>query len=201
MSPFVNDCDDEGLLWSTCMLFSTDEPLTTFAVKKKYKLVTQKVWPILSTLPSHFHIEQNIIGDPLSDLPALPTHLPPFTPCGHYTEEQCIKMDNLVACQVGSNAPLCFITERRLCLGRFWTWAFPRRFLPPCWDPCCRPYTMGQMKYPYPTRDLWWGLPDNLCEDGCWSIRMLLLIIPVALVLCHKEGQDKPPPSPQPRTT
>ena len=39
MSPFVNDCDDEGLLWSTCTLFSADEPLVTFAVKKKYKPV------------------------------------------------------------------------------------------------------------------------------------------------------------------
>ena len=39
MSPFVNDCNDEGLLWSTCTLFSTDEPLVTFAAKKKYKPV------------------------------------------------------------------------------------------------------------------------------------------------------------------
>ena len=39
MSPFVNDCDDEGLLWSTCTLFSADELLVTFAVKKKYKPV------------------------------------------------------------------------------------------------------------------------------------------------------------------
>ena len=38
-SPFVNDRNNEGLLWSTCMLFSADELLATFAVKKKYKLV------------------------------------------------------------------------------------------------------------------------------------------------------------------
>ena len=93
--PFVNDCDNEGLLQSTCTLFSADKLLTTFAVKKKYKPVTQKVWPILGTLPSCFCIEWNIISDPLMNLPVLPTHLPPFTPCSHYTEEQHVKMDNL----------------------------------------------------------------------------------------------------------
>ena len=39
MSPFVNDRDDEGLSWSTCTLFSADEPLVTFTAKKKYKPV------------------------------------------------------------------------------------------------------------------------------------------------------------------
>ena len=87
MTPFVNDHDDEGLSQSTCTLFSTDEPLTTFAAKKKYKPVARKVQPILSTLPSCFCIKRNIISDPLVDLPVLPTHLPPFTPCSHYTEE------------------------------------------------------------------------------------------------------------------
>ena len=93
--PFVNDCDNEGLSQSTCTLFSADELLTTFAVKKKYKPVIRKVWPILGTLPSCFCIEQNIISDPLMNLPVLPTHLPPFTPCSHYTEEQHVKMDDL----------------------------------------------------------------------------------------------------------
>ena len=95
MSPFVNDHDDEGLSRLTCTLFSTDEPLATFAAKKKYKPVAWKVWPILSTLPSHFCIEWNIIGDPLAGLPALPTHPPPFAPCGHYTKERRAKMDDL----------------------------------------------------------------------------------------------------------
>ena len=94
-SPFVNDHDDEGLSQSTCTLFSTDEPLVTFTAKKKYKLVARKVWPILGTLPSRFHIEWNIISDPLAGLPELPTHLPPFAPCGHYTREQRAKMDDL----------------------------------------------------------------------------------------------------------
>ena len=39
MPPFVNDHGNEGLLQSTCILSSTDELLTTSAVKKKYKPV------------------------------------------------------------------------------------------------------------------------------------------------------------------
>ena len=94
-SPFVNGRSDEGLSWSTCMLFSTDKLLVTFAEKKEYKPVAQKVWPILGTLPSHFHIRQNITSNPLANLPMLPTHLPPFVPFSHYTEEWCIKIDDL----------------------------------------------------------------------------------------------------------
>ena len=86
-SPLVNNCDDEGLSRSTCTLFRADKLLMTFTAKKKYKPVAQKVQPILSTLPSYFCIKQNIIGDPLAGLPALPTHLPPFTPSGRYTRE------------------------------------------------------------------------------------------------------------------
>ena len=94
-SSFVNDRDDEGLSRSTCTLFSADEPLVTFAAKKKYKPVARKVQPILGTLPSRFRIERNIIGDPLAGLPVLPTHPPPFAPCGRYTKERRAKMDDL----------------------------------------------------------------------------------------------------------
>ena len=107
----------------------------------------------------------------------------------------------LMACQMGSNAPLCFITEWRLHLWWFWTWAFLQRFLPPCRDPCCCPYAMGWVKYPYSAWDIWWGLLNNPHEDGSWSVWMIKLIVLVMLVLGHKEGWDKPPPSPQPRTT
>ena len=82
-------------LWSTCTISSISAPLATFTVKKKYKPVAQKVRPILDTLPSHFHIERNIISDPLTDLLTLSPHPPPFTPCGCYTEEQHAKMDDL----------------------------------------------------------------------------------------------------------
>ena len=89
------DCNFEHSVQSTCMISSNDTLLATFAAKKKYKPVTQKVRPILDTLPSRFCIECNIIGDPLADLPTLSPHPPPFTLCGHYTEERCAKMDDL----------------------------------------------------------------------------------------------------------
>ena len=74
-------------LRSTCMISSNDTLLATFAAKKKYKPVARKVRPILDTLPSRFCIERNIIGDPLTDIPTLSPHPPPFTPNGRYTEE------------------------------------------------------------------------------------------------------------------
>ena len=48
------DCNCEHSLQSTCTISSIDTPLATFVVKKKYKLVTQKVQPILDTLPFVF---------------------------------------------------------------------------------------------------------------------------------------------------
>ena len=91
----TNNCSCELFPQSTCMISSINAPLMTFTAKKKYKLVAQKVQPILNTLPSRFHIEHNITGKPLASLPTLSPHPPPFTPCSHYTEEQCAKMDNL----------------------------------------------------------------------------------------------------------
>ena len=89
------DRNSEHSLRSTCTISSNDAPLATFVAKKKYKPVAQKVQLILDTLPSRFHIERNIIGDPLADLPTLSPHPPPFTPNGCYTEERCAKMDDL----------------------------------------------------------------------------------------------------------
>ena len=80
---------------SMCMISSNNTPLATFAAKKKYKPVARKVRPILDTLPSCFCIKRNIIGDPLTNLPTLSPHPPPFTPCGRYTEEGHTKMDDL----------------------------------------------------------------------------------------------------------
>ena len=70
----------EHSLWSTCTISSIDTPLATFVAKKKYKLVARKVQLILDTLPLHFHIERNITGDLLADLPTLSRHPPPFAP-------------------------------------------------------------------------------------------------------------------------
>ena len=66
-----------------------DTPLTTLVANKKYKLVALKVQPVLSTLPSCFHIEWNITGNPLANIPMLPLIPLPFVSHGHYTEERC----------------------------------------------------------------------------------------------------------------
>ena len=63
--------------------------------KKKYKPVALKTHPVLGTLPSKFRIERNIIGDLLTDILTIPLILPPFAPCGCYTEERRNKTDNL----------------------------------------------------------------------------------------------------------
>ena len=62
-------------------------PLAIFA-GKKYKPVTLKVCPVETELPSWFCIVHNIKGNPLKDIPLLPTHSPPYQPMGRYTEER-----------------------------------------------------------------------------------------------------------------
>ena len=60
--------------------------LTIFA-GKKYKLVTLKVCPVETELPSHFRITCNIKEDPLKDMPTLSLHPLSYMPKGQYTEE------------------------------------------------------------------------------------------------------------------
>ena len=55
---------------------------------KKYKPVAKKIRPIATTLPAHFRIRRNIIGDPLSTMPELARVPPPFIPTGRYTQER-----------------------------------------------------------------------------------------------------------------
>jgi hypothetical protein len=53
------------------------EPIATYiAAKKKYKPVHLKVKPVIGELPDKFRIIRNIIGNPLKDLPTLPTNPP-----------------------------------------------------------------------------------------------------------------------------
>jgi hypothetical protein len=42
-------------------------------VTKKYKPVARKIRPVATELPERYRIVRNIKGDPLKDLPALPT--------------------------------------------------------------------------------------------------------------------------------
>ena len=62
-------------------------PLAIFA-GKKYKPVALKIRPVETELPSRFRITRTVKGDPLKDMPTLPTRPPPFTTTGRYTEER-----------------------------------------------------------------------------------------------------------------
>jgi hypothetical protein len=61
--------------------------LMFMATKKKYKPVAQKVQPVIAELPNHFHIIQNIVGNPLADMLTLNPHPPLFAPSPHYSLE------------------------------------------------------------------------------------------------------------------
>ena len=63
------------------------------ATKKKYKPVHLKTKPVIGNLPDKFRIIRNIIGNPLKDLPKLPTNPPKFQPTGRYTKEHQEKFD------------------------------------------------------------------------------------------------------------
>ena len=61
-------------------------PAAIFA-GKKYKPIALKIRPIEMELPSQFQIIHEIKGDPLQDLPILPTRLANFVPTGWYMAE------------------------------------------------------------------------------------------------------------------
>ncbi len=60
--------------------------------KKKYKPVAMKVHPIAGTLPQHFRIVRNRVGDPLEGMPKLSKNPGPFVPTRRYTEERCARL-------------------------------------------------------------------------------------------------------------
>ncbi len=62
---------------------------------KKYKPVALKVKPVLQTLPDKFRIKREILGDPLADLPVLPTQPGPFEPTGRYSLERKLQFDEV----------------------------------------------------------------------------------------------------------
>ena len=69
-------------------------PLVIYA-GKKYKLVTLKVWPVETKLPSHFRIIRDIKGDPLENMLVLPTQPEDFVPTGCYTMERKEQLDKV----------------------------------------------------------------------------------------------------------
>jgi hypothetical protein len=73
----------------------SEEQVSTFTAKKKYKPVTLKTQPLLADLPDKFRTIRNIIGNPLADLPILSPHPPPFEPTERYTTERCDIIDKI----------------------------------------------------------------------------------------------------------
>jgi len=75
---------------SSTFALSSDSDIYEIFIKttKKYKPVALKIKPVKSTLPSQFCIIRNITGDPLTNIPHLNPHPPPFTPTGRYTQER-----------------------------------------------------------------------------------------------------------------
>ena len=66
-----------------------DEPVEVYVkTKKKYKPVAQKIRPVPATLPQHFRIVRNRVGDPLEGMPEPNPNPPPFQPTGRYTAER-----------------------------------------------------------------------------------------------------------------
>ena len=83
--------------WQLSIVFENAKPPTAIFAGKKYKPVALKICPIKTELPSHFRIIHEIKGDPLENLPQLPTCLANFTPMGRYTakcKEQFDKVHN-----------------------------------------------------------------------------------------------------------
>ncbi|KAG6858562.1 hypothetical protein C0995_015666, partial [Termitomyces sp. Mi166 len=73
----------------TADVFKADAPKCKgVQTKKKYKPVALKVKPVAGTVPEDFHVERDIKGDPLADMPPLNPNPPPFLPTGHFTEER-----------------------------------------------------------------------------------------------------------------
>ena len=61
--------------------------------KRKYRKAADRIQPIATQLPEEFRIVRNIKGDPLADIPILPTTAPEFTPGKRYTQERHDKLN------------------------------------------------------------------------------------------------------------
>ena len=77
-------------------LSNVTPPIAIFA-GKKYKPVALKVRPVETELPSRFRIVRKIEGDPLENMPELPTRPADFTPVGRYTAERKEQFDKIHA--------------------------------------------------------------------------------------------------------
>ena len=82
-----------------CLYISFENVKTPLAIftGKKYKPVALKVRPVETELPSRFRIVREIKGDPLAELPKLPTRPANYEPTGRYTLERKEQFDKIHA--------------------------------------------------------------------------------------------------------
>ena len=79
------------------MSFAEAKPPLAIYAGKKYKPVALKVWPIATELPSRFRVIREIKGNPLENIPQLPTWPSDFKPVGRYTAERQEDFDKVHA--------------------------------------------------------------------------------------------------------
>ena len=85
-----NKCKKNGLKDSQrrpTKLTKVNQPVEQSFAGKKYKPVALKTKPVYGDLPEKYRVKREIIGDPLKDIPMLPTNPDDFEPTGRYTEE------------------------------------------------------------------------------------------------------------------
>lgn len=130
----------------------------------KYKKVADKVKPVLGSLDEKFRIVREIKGDPLADLPKLPTNPKDFVPTGRYTEERKRAMDKL------HQGPFLWSEERKL-LHEFmsihntaFAWDDTERgsFKPEYFPPVVIP-TVAHVPWVLKNRPVPPGLYDRIC--------------------------------------
>jgi hypothetical protein len=132
--------------------------------KRKYRKAEDRIQPIAMQLLEEFHIVRNIIGDPLENIPVLPTHPPDFVPSLRYTQERYEKL------QLNPNGFLwpeeeklahCLVREQEECLS----WIeeekgeFCQDFFPPV-----RILTVLHMPWVYKNIPIPPGLHDELIK-------------------------------------
>src|ERR1700743_3457785 len=86
-----NKCKKNGLKDSQrrpTKLTKVNKPVEQSFARKKYKPVALKTKPVYGDLPEKYRVKREIIGDPLKDIPMLPTNPDDFEPTGRYTEER-----------------------------------------------------------------------------------------------------------------
>jgi hypothetical protein len=70
-------------------------PVKDVFAGKKYKPVALKVRPVFTDLPEEYRILREITGDPLADMPELPTNPTDFVPTGRYSAERREVIDKI----------------------------------------------------------------------------------------------------------